>query len=253
MAMAASLTPDLVLADLAMPGTDGFGFLKRFRERPGATTDIPVAALSALSAADYAPATSAAGFETFLQKPVSPDELAATVARPRRRRRRRKRSTDGRRAYWSWTTTTTRASCSGSSCSTSGFEVLLAANGIDAIETARREPSDVVVMDLFMPGMDGIEATRRLREDPALRDVPVIAYTARTAPLAEDEQLFAGVCIKPMLAGPADRHGARRPEVGLIGAGRAPRAVASRARRRCTSPAGPAVCRELTDAGTAAR
>ena len=78
-----------------------------------------------------------------------------------------------------------------------GFEVLLAANGIDAIETARRNHPDVVVMDLFMPGMDGIEATRRLREDPALRDVPVIAYTARTAPLADDEQLFAGVCIKP--------------------------------------------------------
>jgi two-component system CheB/CheR fusion protein len=87
MAIAASLTPDLVLADLAMPGTDGFGFLKRFRECPGATTDIPVAALSALSAEDYGPATSAAGFETFLQKPVSPDELAATVARLGRRRR----------------------------------------------------------------------------------------------------------------------------------------------------------------------
>lgn len=78
-----------------------------------------------------------------------------------------------------------------------GFEVLLAANGAEAIETARKSHPDVVVMDLFMPGMDGIEATRRLREDPALRDVPVIAYTARTAPLAEAEQLFTSVCIKP--------------------------------------------------------
>ena len=78
-----------------------------------------------------------------------------------------------------------------------GFEVLRAANGAEAIETARKNHPDVVVMDLFMPGMDGIEATRRLREDPALRDVPVIAYTARTAPLAEAEQLFTGVCIKP--------------------------------------------------------
>ena len=87
LAIAATVTPDLVLADLAMPGTDGFGFLKRFRECAGATTDIPVAALSALSAEDYGPATSAAGFETFLQKPVSPDELAATVARLGRRGR----------------------------------------------------------------------------------------------------------------------------------------------------------------------
>ena len=88
MALTASLTPDLVLADLAMPGTDGFGFLKRFRERHGTTTHVPVAALSALSKADHAAATDAAGFETFLQKPVAPDELAATVARLARAARR---------------------------------------------------------------------------------------------------------------------------------------------------------------------
>jgi CheY-like chemotaxis protein len=78
-----------------------------------------------------------------------------------------------------------------------GFEVLLAANGAEAVETARRSRPHAVVMDLFMPGMDGIEATRRIREDPAMRHVPVIAYTARTAPLDEAEKLFNGVCIKP--------------------------------------------------------
>jgi CheY-like chemotaxis protein len=78
-----------------------------------------------------------------------------------------------------------------------GFQVLLAANGADAVEIARREHPDIVVMDLFMPGMDGIEATRRIKADPAFQQVPVIAYTARTAPLGETEQLFSGVCIKP--------------------------------------------------------
>ena len=78
-----------------------------------------------------------------------------------------------------------------------GFDVRLAANGAEALERARLDRPDVVVMDLFMPGMDGIEATRRMRADPALRHVPVIAYTARTTPLNEDEQLFAAVCLKP--------------------------------------------------------
>ncbi len=78
-----------------------------------------------------------------------------------------------------------------------GFQVLLAANGADAVEIARRDRPDVVVMDLFMPGMDGIEATRRIKADPASHEVPVIAYTARTTPLDETEQLFSGVCIKP--------------------------------------------------------
>jgi len=100
-----------------------------------------------------------------------------------------------------------------------GFEVELAANGAEAVEVARRSRPDIVVMDLFMPGMDGIEATRRIREDPALRDVPVIAYTARTAPLDPSEQLFTGVCIKPcspdrlidMLRGALGSAGDQRP------------------------------------------
>lgn len=78
-----------------------------------------------------------------------------------------------------------------------GFDVVLAANGADAVDAALRTHPDVVVMDLFMPGMDGIEATRRIKADPACQDVPVIAYTARTTPLDESEQLFSGVCIKP--------------------------------------------------------
>jgi two-component system CheB/CheR fusion protein len=81
LALAATTPPDLVLADLAMPGTDGFGFLERFRERQGSSTQVPVAALSALSAPDFQERTAAAGFELFLQKPVAPAELAATVAR----------------------------------------------------------------------------------------------------------------------------------------------------------------------------
>jgi two-component system CheB/CheR fusion protein len=81
LALALTNPPDLVLADLAMPGTDGFGFLERFRERQGASTQIPVAALSALSGADFAARTVAAGFESFLQKPIAPTELAAHVAR----------------------------------------------------------------------------------------------------------------------------------------------------------------------------
>jgi two-component system, cell cycle response regulator DivK len=79
-----------------------------------------------------------------------------------------------------------------------GFEVLLAANGADAVAIAQRERPDIVVMDLFMPGMDGIEATRRIKADPTVQHMPVIAYTARTTPLGDtDQQLFSGVCIKP--------------------------------------------------------
>jgi len=51
-------------------------------------------------------------------------------------------------------------------------------DGAAAIEIARREHPDVIVMDLALPGMDGWEASRRLKADPGTADIPIIALTA---------------------------------------------------------------------------
>jgi CheY-like chemotaxis protein len=58
-----------------------------------------------------------------------------------------------------------------------GLRVAEAQNGLEALERARTLRPDVVVMDLALPGVDGWEATRRLKEDAATRDIPVIALT----------------------------------------------------------------------------
>jgi DNA-binding response OmpR family regulator len=57
-----------------------------------------------------------------------------------------------------------------------GFEVLSAARGDDALEVIEREPVDLVVLDLMLPGIDGIEVCRRIR---ATRNVPIIMLSAR--------------------------------------------------------------------------
>lgn len=59
----------------------------------------------------------------------------------------------------------------------SGYRVSEAANGHEALERAFEERPDLVVMDLSLPGMDGWEATRRLKGDPRTQQVPVIALT----------------------------------------------------------------------------
>jgi CheY-like chemotaxis protein len=59
-----------------------------------------------------------------------------------------------------------------------GFEVLLAVDGAQALEMASAHRPDLVLMDMSLPVIDGWEATRRLKADPALRDTPVIALTA---------------------------------------------------------------------------
>ena len=68
-----------------------------------------------------------------------------------------------------------------------GFRVLEATNGVEGIDVARRERPDIVLMDISMPVMDGLTATRMLKADEDLRSIPVIALTAHA--MAADEAM----------------------------------------------------------------
>jgi CheY-like chemotaxis protein len=59
-----------------------------------------------------------------------------------------------------------------------GYEVILAVDGYEAVETARDMLPDLILMDLMMPVMDGFEATRFIREYGRLHRVPILAVTA---------------------------------------------------------------------------
>lgn len=78
-----------------------------------------------------------------------------------------------------------------------GYGVLLAESGHDALALARQHHPAAVVMDIYMPDMDGIETTRRFRAEPGLADIPVVAHTARPQRLVEVGELFDAICAKP--------------------------------------------------------
>src|ERR1700737_4948178 len=59
-----------------------------------------------------------------------------------------------------------------------GYRVVAAQNGLDALEMARRERPDAIVMDMSLPMMDGCQTTRRIRGEPGMAAVPIIACTA---------------------------------------------------------------------------
>lgn len=59
-----------------------------------------------------------------------------------------------------------------------GYEVLVATNGAEGLQLARTERPDLILLDILMPELDGYAVCRQLREDPALREVPVIFVTA---------------------------------------------------------------------------
>jgi CheY-like chemotaxis protein len=74
-----------------------------------------------------------------------------------------------------------------------GYRVVEAADGEEAIEAAWRECPDIILMDLSLPKLDGLAATRRIREDPQTRDALIVALTAHAEPQYRANALAAGV------------------------------------------------------------
>lgn len=87
----------------------------------------------------------------------------------------------------------------------SGFRVAEARDGREALEKAVEVKPDLILMDLSLPGIDGWEATRRLKKDPRTRQIPVVALTGHAFAGDADTALQAGCdafITKPCL--PAD-------------------------------------------------
>jgi two-component system cell cycle response regulator DivK len=73
-----------------------------------------------------------------------------------------------------------------------GYELTEAENGEEAIAAVGRRRPDLILMDIQLPVMDGYEATRRIRTNPGLRSVPIIAVTSYALAGDEDKALAAG-------------------------------------------------------------
>ena len=73
-----------------------------------------------------------------------------------------------------------------------GFEIAEAADGVEAVEIAEREPPEMVFLDIDMPRMDGLEVCRRLRAEAATASATIVILTAAAGDAAEREAEGAG-------------------------------------------------------------
>lgn len=99
----------------------------------------------------------------------------------------------------------------------SGYRVTLAATGAEAVEAALASSPDLILMDLMMPEMDGLEATRTLRARKDFRQVPILALTAMEG--ARERVLAAG--CDDYIAKPLDVHAFLEKVESWLGASRA--------------------------------
>ena len=80
----------------------------------------------------------------------------------------------------------------------SGFAVISSMDGEQGLKMAVAEKPDLILLDVIMPGMDGFEVARRLRNDPATKHIPIISTTAAGMDDVEHSCLMAGAddCVR---------------------------------------------------------
>lgn len=76
--------------------------------------------------------------------------------------------------------------------SRAGFDVKVANNGAEGVEWATTLQPDLIVMDLKLPGVNGWEATRRLKSQPETKHIPIIVLSGETSKKSRDEAFAAG-------------------------------------------------------------
>jgi two-component system, cell cycle response regulator DivK len=74
-----------------------------------------------------------------------------------------------------------------------GYETVEAATGEEGVALAEADPPDLILMDIDLPGMNGYEATRRLKSNPAMRRIPIVAVTSY-ALSGDDKKAFDAGC-----------------------------------------------------------
>ncbi|EZH78826.1 ATPase [Ectopseudomonas composti] len=196
---------DIVLLDWRMPGMDGLEVAQRIREsatphRPPPTVIMITAHGREVLADRYGEAD--APFAGFLTKPVTPRQLVACILQARHGHSgeapvpgyKLGQRLQGLRLLVVEDNALNRQ-VARELLAGEGADVSLAEGGLEGVQLAQtaQPPFDTILMDIQMPDIDGLEATRRIRQHPAHKTQPIIAMTANVSNTDRDQCLAAGM------------------------------------------------------------
>ena len=195
----------LVVTDWLMPAIDGFGLASALRADPTFST-LPLIMLTSSSGVQGRNRASEAGFSAYLTKPVKQSELLDAIvaaftpmkqAGPAPEPTRGLPSEQHRRALRALVADDNAANqrLVVAILEQHGHSVLVAPNGRDAVARATEQAFDIVLMDVQMPEMDGLEATMAIRERErgTATHVPIVAMTAHAMAGDRERCLRAGM------------------------------------------------------------
>jgi PAS domain S-box-containing protein len=164
------LRPDAITLDVMMPGSDGFETLVELRKNP-ATADIPVIILSIV---DQKQVGFALGAADYLIKPVRKPILLEAIHRhvpvPADEDSSILLVDDDPRAL----------DLLEEALRSAGYEVQSVRSGARALELLANKVVGAILLDLLMPGMDGFQVIRHVRQEPSLKDLPILVMTAKS-------------------------------------------------------------------------
>lgn len=198
--LAIRIKPDVILLDIQLPSMDGYTVARMLRSNPDFIRTPIVALTSYVLPGDREKAL-ASGCTGYIEKPIDPDTFLDQIEMYLQND-----GVEGERAM----TTILIVDDNFQNLymletiiKSSGYEVISAKNGAEALDLGRETPPDLVISDILMPVMDGFELCRRWKADDKLKHIPFIIYTG-TYTEPKDEQLALRLGAERFIIKPQD-------------------------------------------------
>lgn len=205
--LSASLTGskpfDLVITDLMMPEMDGIELSEKIRSTPS-FEEVPIIMISALGNDEELKKAGTAAVDIFINKPIKRGQLFNTIlalflSESAGRGELDQYNLEKQKIYFAdkkillAEDNAINQQIAQEILENMGIELQIANNGKEAVNLLQNSTFDAVLMDIQMPEMDGMEATRQIRKDPVFAELPIIAMTAHALQGYREKCIEAGM------------------------------------------------------------